>query len=153
MAKRTSRKHLDVAVAVIERRGRFLICQRSKTSSHAGCWEFPGGKRNPGELWQACLRREVKEELGVSIRDLKELDRYSHKYPWYTVAFRFFRCAIASGIPRPLNADALRWVPQERLFRYRFPPANRRVLERLRRRDLFLTEGHGTINARTRRRP
>ncbi len=152
MTKRASREHLDVAVAVIERRGRFLICQRPKTSSHAGCWEFPGGKRNPRESWPACLRREVKEELGVSIRGLKEFDRYSHKYPWYTVTFRFFRCAIASGVPRPLDADALRWVPRGRLFRYRFPPANRRVLERLRGLGLSLTDRRGIINARIRRR-
>jgi len=118
---------------VIERERRFLICQRPKTSSHAGCWEFPGGKRNPGESWLGCLRREIKEELGVAIGSVREIERYSHRYPGYTVAFRFFQCSISSGAPRPLGADALRWVHRGQLFRYRFPPANRRMLDRLRR--------------------
>ena len=128
---RTGPRSISVAIAVIERRGRFLVCQRSAHDDFAGYWEFPGGKRERGESWRACLRREVREELGISVRAIVEFDRYRYRYPEHHVAFRIFRCALARGRPRPLDAQALRWVPLNRLRRYRFPPANRRLVERL----------------------
>ncbi len=124
-------KRLDVAVAVIERRGRFLVCQRSADDDLAGYWEFPGGKRKRAESWEACLRREIREELGVSLRGISEFDRFRYSYPEHRVSFRVFRCAVARGHPRPLDACAMRWVPRNRLWRYRFPPANRRLIEAL----------------------
>lgn len=128
---RRSQRRLHAAVAVIERRGRLLICRRREGDSFGGCWEFPGGKREPGESWEACLRREVREELGVSVRALRPYGWMRHAFPDGTVSFRVFRCAIARGRPRPLGAQALRWVSAAELSRYRFPPANRRLLARL----------------------
>ena len=124
-------RRVHAAIAVIERRGRYLICQRRRTDYLGGYWEFPGGKREPGESWEACVRRELREELGVSVRALRPLLTLSHRYADRLVIFRIFRCAIARGTPKPREANALRWVPSSRLTRYRFPPANRPLIRRL----------------------
>ena len=124
-------RRIDVAIAVIERRGRVLICQRSPGDDHAGYWEFPGGKRKRGESWTVCLRREILEELGVRLAALTECGRFRYTYPTRRVSFRVFRCTIRRGRPRPLDAQALCWVPWRRLSRYRFPSANRLLIQRL----------------------
>jgi mutator protein MutT len=122
---------IQAALAVIERRGRYLICRRRPQAVLGGYWEFPGGKRLPGESWETCLRRELREELGISVRSLKAFERLRHRYPHAAITFRVFRCRIARGEPRPLGAERLRWVGRNELKRYRFPPANRRLLNRL----------------------
>ena len=124
-------KRLYAAVAVIERRGRILICRRHAHDSFGGLWEFPGGKREPGETWEACLRRELREEIGVAVRAIRPYDTMRHEFEDGTVLFRVFRCAIARGKPKALDAQALRWVQVKHLGRYRFPPANHSVIARL----------------------
>lgn len=131
MRNQRSVRRVQAALAVIERRGRCLICRRRPGGFLGGYWEFPGGKREPGESWTACVRRELREELGV---------RATHVTPWMRVRrrgverrpvlFMVFRCGIA-GRPRALSAETLRWVSLRHLGRYRFPPANRPILERL----------------------
>ena len=131
---RTGRDRVvHAAIAVIERRGRYLVCQRRAGDFLGGYWEFPGGKREAGESWEACLRRELREELGVALKAIRPYGRMRYGYGDRTVAFQIFRCAIASGRPRPLDAQALRWVAAGHLRRYRFPPANRLLLDRLSR--------------------
>ena len=130
MRKRTYRITC-AAIAVIKRRGRFLICRRHAGGFFGGYWEFPGGKREPGESWEACVRRELQEELGVAARVLKPFAGMRYRYTGGVVLFKVFRCAIARGVPRPLDAQALRWVTSKQLASYRFPPANRRLIARL----------------------
>jgi mutator protein MutT len=108
-----------------------LVCQRLVTDDLGGYWEFPGGKRRQGESWEACLRRELREELGVDVGTLSEFDRFRYRDTQGDVSFRVFRCAIVRGRPRPLTARRLRWVAANRLSRYRFPPANQRLIDRL----------------------
>ena len=128
-----TRGHVQAAIALIERRGRYLICRRRPGDFLGGYWEFPGGKREPGESWEACLRRELREELGVAVRALKPFGGLRYRYAKGPIVFKVFRCAIARGRPRPLAAAALRWVPPRRLIRYRFPPANRPLITHLSR--------------------
>ncbi len=122
-----------VALAVIERRGRYLICQRSPDKFLGGYWEFPGGKRESGESWEACLRRELREELGVAVRAVRAFGSLRYRHRRGMIRFKVYRCAIARGRPRPLDAAALRWVSPARLADYRFPPANRSLIARLTR--------------------
>ena len=58
---------LVVAVALFDADGRVLLTQRPQGKSMAGLWEFPGGKVEAGELPEAALTREIREELGVEI--------------------------------------------------------------------------------------
>src|SRR3989338_3208009 len=132
MSKRQPRV-VHVAIAVIERRGAVLICRRRLRDSFGGYWEFPGGKREPGESWNACLRRELKEELGVRVVRVASAGRLYHWLRRREAFFRVFRCRINEGRPRPLAAQAVRWVPRAQLPRYRFPPANAPLIRRLSR--------------------
>ena len=123
---------LQVAIALIEARGRYLVCRRRSGSDFAGYWEFPGGKRHPGESWEACLRREALEELGVRLRAVRPDGRFRHDYPHRSVVFRVFRCRLTPRArPKPMSASALRWASPRTLRRLRVPPANRRLVERL----------------------
>ena len=123
---------MAAALAVIERRGRILICRRRPGGFLGGFWEFPGGKRKPRESWEACLRRELREELGIAVTAIRPLCRLRHRYPGRPMfTFQVFRCRITQGRPRPLASVALRWVPARALTRYRFPPANRPLIEGL----------------------
>jgi mutator protein MutT len=125
---------VEVSAGLIFRAGRLLITQRPAGGHLAGLWEFPGGKREPGESFEACLRRELQEELGVDVRVHEEVERITHSYPEKTVHLRFFRCALADlgGAPRALGCQAVAWVTREMLADYEFPAADARLLAMLR---------------------
>ena len=123
-------KRIDVAFAVVKRRGKFLICQRKAGTHLAGYWEFPGGKREPGESWLACLRREIREELGVSVVRARRWTSLSHRYPGKCIRFTVFRCELR-GTPKALQVNKLRWVKASHLPRFKFPPADAELICRL----------------------
>lgn len=122
---------VQAALALVERRGRFLICRRRRGGHLGGFWEFPGGKRKAGEPWAACLRRELREELGIAARSVRPYGRFAYEYADRHILFKVFRCVLAKGRPRPLAAQTLRWVRPSQLPRYRFPPANRGLIRRI----------------------
>ena len=96
----------------------------------AGHWEFPGGKRQPTETLEACLIREIKEELDAEIDVGVEILATTHEYPERTVELRFFRCELKSD-PRPVLGQALRWVPRSDLASFPLPPADNELVRRL----------------------
>ena len=125
--------HIDVVAAVIERAGRILIARRLAGSHLGGLWEFPGGKRQPGETPEAALVREVREELDAAVTVGELLDDVEWTYPEKTVRLLFFRCALRDE-PRAAEGQEIAWVAPAELDRYEFPPADGRLIERLRRR-------------------
>jgi 8-oxo-dGTP diphosphatase len=122
---------IEVAAALIERGGRVLIAKRPETAHLAGLWEFPGGKREPGESFEACLAREVREELGVEVTVGEEVRQVRHGYPDRTVEIRFFRCRVVEGEPRAVQVADIAWVPPAELARYPFPPADEEIVREL----------------------
>lgn len=120
----SERARVEVAAAVIESEGRYLVAQRRPDQTFPLHWEFPGGKREPGESWEACLERELREELDVDARVGALVDAVTHEYADLTVALRFFRCAVLRGEPRPLGCHDLRWAPAAELARLAFPEAD-----------------------------
>lgn len=123
-------KRVEVAVAVIEKMGQILICQRLPGSSYAGYWEFPGGKRELAETPQECAIREVSEELGIGIRCIRRLDTLEHQYPNALVTIHAFLCEHLDGEPQALQVAQFRWIDPGDLDQYQFPEANGPLLEK-----------------------
>ncbi len=101
---------IEVTAAIIERDGLVLIARRPPGGRHPGCWEFPGGKVEPGETSQKCLAREMAEEMGVGIEVGELLAKGYHAYPDITIELFAFRCVIVSGEPADVGCSAHRWV-------------------------------------------
>lgn len=110
-----------------------LITQRPAQAHLGGLWEFPGGKREEGESFEQCLRRELVEELGIEVTAGELLEDLTYNYPQKTVRLKFFRCSLKQGEPRAVGCADLRWVTREQLNNYTFPPADARLLDRLSR--------------------
>jgi 8-oxo-dGTP diphosphatase len=118
---------IDVVAAVIEDRGRFLLARRLAGTHLAGTWEFPGGKCEPGETHEACLVRELREELDVEAIIGPEILVTEHTYPERTVRLHFRACAI-TGPPRAMLGQSLRWASREELGSIEFPAADRTLV-------------------------
>jgi 8-oxo-dGTP diphosphatase len=121
-----------VTAAVIERDGEFLVTRRLRGTHLAGYWEFPGGKCNADEPHEACLIREIAEELDTSIRVGPEIHRVAHEYPELIVELHFFRCELL-GEPRPVLGQERRWVARRELAALEFPPADAELIALLAR--------------------
>ena len=121
----------DVAAGLVFRDGMLLITLRYDDAHLGGLWEFPGGKVESGETFEACLLRELREELGivVEIQDLIETD--THAYPGKTVRLKFFRCRWVANEPRALGCADFKWVTAGDLRQYEFPAADAVLIERL----------------------
>jgi mutator protein MutT len=129
------RQFIEVSAALLFRGGRLLITQRPAKSHLGGRWEFPGGKREPGETFQQCLVREIREELGVEIAVGELFEEISHVYPEKAVRLKFFRCGLLAGEPQPLDCAAVKWIDRAGLDEHEFPAADAQLLEKLKRPD------------------
>jgi mutator protein MutT len=133
-----NRKSIEVSAALIFRDGKLLITQRHAKSHLGGLWEFPGGKREPGETFEQCLIREIREELGVEISVGELFEEVSHDYPEKSVRLKFFICKLISGEPQPLDCAAMKWIEKTELANFEFPAADAQLLEKL-KRQVWLT--------------
>ena len=124
-------KTLQVAAAVIEKEGSFLITKRLKRSHLGHCWEFPGGKLERGETLEECVIRECKEELNISVKPLHKIQELVHHYPEVSVHLHFFLCDHLSGEPQAIECADFSWVTPSDLTQYEFPEADRAIINQL----------------------
>jgi mutator protein MutT len=124
-----SESRVEIAVAVVEHQGRFLIGKRPDDAALGGYWEFPGGKVEQGESPADAATRECLEETGVAVRVVGEYLIVDHDYAHGALSIHFFACA-PDGNVNELPAR-FRWTPRGELREYRFPPANERLLSLL----------------------
>lgn len=108
-------RHLHVTCAIIERDGLVLAAQRGPAMSMPLKWEFPGGKIDPGESREQCLKRELREELGIAISVGTPLSPVTHRYPGFTVTLYPFICALEGGAPTLHEHAAIAWLPPREL--------------------------------------
>jgi mutator protein MutT len=123
---------IEVSAALIFHDGKLLITQRHRGAHLGGLWEFPGGKREPGETFEQCLVREIREEIGIEVEVGEMFEEISHTYAERTVHLKFFTCKLISGKPRTLDCAAFKWVDKTELADFEFPAADTRLLEKLR---------------------
>lgn len=109
----SGRRLLVVACGIIWRGNRFLGACRPRGKPHAGKWEFPGGKVEPGESPARALVRELREELSVSVRCPMFWRKVRHVYPESIVELHFFQVTEFDGEPLPNDGQELRWLTPE----------------------------------------
>jgi mutator protein MutT len=128
---------IDVSAALIFHQRKLLITQRHRDSHLGGLWEFPGGKREPGETFEECLAREIREELDMEIKVGELFEEITHAYETKTVHLKFFICEWTGGEPQALGCAAFKWIQKNGLAENEFPAADERLLEMLRTKGPF----------------
>ena len=128
---------IEVAAGLVFRGGKLLITQRAPDSHLGGLWEFPGGKREANETFEECLRRELREELGIEVEVRELIESIDHDYPERSVHLKFFRCAWLRHEPQKLFCHDFVWITAGELSNYEFPAADARLLEKLRNSPEF----------------
>ena len=125
-----------VVAALICREERFLICQRPPEKARGLLWEFAGGKVEPGERPEQALVRECREELAITVTPGPVYAELIHDYPELRVRLTVFQVREFQGEPQLLEHRDLRWIRPEESGEFDFCPADRPLLERLRREGL-----------------
>jgi len=120
---------VEVAIGIVVRDGWVLICQRPHDGVLGGYWEFPGGKREPNESIDDCLRREIKEEVDLDVLVVAEQTPIEHEYPHAHVTLYPRLCQIIAGEAHPHASEQLMWVRPTSLADFEFPPANAPLLQ------------------------
>ncbi|HHP7243226.1 MAG TPA: A/G-specific adenine glycosylase [Elainellaceae cyanobacterium] len=124
--------HKNIGVAVIwNEQQQILIDRRRQEGLLGGLWEFPGGKIEPGETVEACIKREISEELDIEIQVGDRLTVIEHAYSHFRVTLHVHHCAYLGGEPKPLECDEIRWVNLDEIDQYPFPKANERIIKAL----------------------
>jgi 8-oxo-dGTP diphosphatase len=124
--------HFHVAAGILhDSAGQVLITERLCDGPFDGLWEFPGGKINGDESADEALRRELEEELGIEITDLRPLMELHHEYPDRIVDLEFFLVSAWNGEPRGLEGQGVRWLPAAELDPVELLPADAPVVAAL----------------------
>ena len=127
---------ITVTAAILVKDARVFIAQRKAHARLAGKWEFPGGKVEQGETPEACLKRELKEELAIDATVGDYMDESVYEYDFGTVRILFYR-AFWDGRPiASRDHQSVQWVSLEELTQYDFTPADLPLVEKL---------GNGTL--------
>jgi 8-oxo-dGTP diphosphatase len=113
-----------VVAALVEQQGRILLSQRRSDQSFPLAWEFPGGKVEPGEAPVAALVREVKEELGCTVRVDEIAEVVFHAYADFDLVMLVYLATVVAGTPSAVEVEAIAWVPPEALVTMTMPPAD-----------------------------
>ncbi|BAZ43322.1 mutator protein MutT [Chondrocystis sp. NIES-4102] len=129
-------EHKQIGVAVISNQQKqILIDRRKATGEMGGLWEFPGGKVETGETIEACIKREIKEELGLDVVVGDRLITITHNYQTFDVTLYVHDCQYITGEPQPIECEEIHWVSAAELNKYQFPAANSQIVKLLQQRD------------------
>jgi 8-oxo-dGTP diphosphatase len=115
---------ISVAAAIIEKDDTVLIAKRAAHKSQAGYWEFPGGKIESNETGEACLRRELLEELNITVEVNGFFVENEHTYDNNTILLKAYMCNFQYGEIVLVDHDQAEWVKKEDLNTYNWAPAD-----------------------------
>ena len=140
--KKAPTPHYDVAAGMVwNDAGQVLIAQRPLDGLLGGLWEFPGGKQEDGETLEACLKRELSEELAIEVEVGEVFTVVKHAFTHFKITLHAFTCTyVDTGTPpQTLGVRDYAWVMPDALDRYSFGKADRQVIAAMRRRkDMLL---------------
>lgn len=135
MAQRT---HVAVGVIYNSTKDRVLISKRLDHQHLAGYWEFPGGKVESNEDVFTALKRELYEELGITINAAKAYTKVSYDYPDKSVLLDVWKVTDWSDSPVSCEGQEIQWVEIADLKNYKFPNANKHIVQSILLNELFL---------------
>ena len=127
-------KEIQVMAAILVQDGRLFATQRGYGPDKDG-WEFPGGKVEPGEDKRDAIKREMKEELLVDIEPGEALPEVVMDYPAFRIHLHCYLCTLVSGKLTLLEHEAARWLSREELDLVSWLPADREVIELLKKKN------------------
>lgn len=125
------RSRLLVVAALIEKGDLVLLSQRRPDQALPLCWEFPGGKIEPGESPEVALAREIEEELGCKVRVGGVVDVVFHPYPDFDLYMLLYRCDVVAGVPAAVAVHDVWWWPKAEIKSLPLPPADVPLVARL----------------------
>ena len=141
----SSESLVDVTAAVIGGPdGRILVCSRPEGKHMAGKWEFPGGKIEPDETAEACIRREIREELGMEIAVGPVFTVMEHDYGVKYVRVTFF-LAVSDDAPSAKDRQGFRWVTPEEIDSVDFLDADRPVSAEIQKKSEKISDIYNKI--------
>jgi 8-oxo-dGTP diphosphatase len=121
---------VHVAVGVIVNRQReILIAKRLENQHQGGLWEFPGGKVKRDEKVQDALKRELKEEVNITVRECASLMRIEHDYGDKQVLLDVWYVNVYSGDAKGCEGQEVAWIKSKEFPDYAFPAANKAIIE------------------------
>jgi 8-oxo-dGTP diphosphatase len=127
-------KIVNVAVGVIKKNNAIFICKRADEQHQGGLWEFPGGKVEAGESVFAALKRELSEEVGITIHSSSQLMVIEHDYGDKCVKLDIHVVSNFSGEAHGAEGQPSEWVAINELSNYEFPAANTEIIEKIQAR-------------------
>ena len=122
---------IKVTAAIFVNDGMLLIAKRKPTGRLPNLWEFPGGKIEPNETPEACLKRELKEEFDVDVTVGEYLGSNIHAYDFGTIELTAFKAFWEKGDFKLLDHVEIRWVFTHELDQFEFAPADTVFVEQL----------------------
>lgn len=132
--------HKKIGVAAIRNNsGQILIDRRRNKGDMAGLWEFPGGKIEPDETIEECIKREIREELAIEIEVVEPLMTIEHTYTNFRVTLFVYYCNLIRGEPQPIECDEVCWVTPVELDQFTFPEANLQIIKKL-QKSFYLSQ-------------
>ena len=126
----TTRKHIEVAAAIITDHGKIFATQRGYGEFKDG-WEFPGGKIEQGETPQQAVIREVREELDAEIEVGELFDTVEYDYPDFHLTMYCFICTVKSGDLVLKEHEAAKWLSEDSLDSVAWLPADIELIKKL----------------------
>jgi A/G-specific adenine glycosylase len=127
--------HVAVTAGVIRRGDKLLIAQRPLDGMLGGLWEFPGGKREGRESLAACLKREIREELGIEIEVGEKVMAIDHAYTHFRITLHVFECCYQGGEAEPIEVADFAWVSADELGGYAFAVTDQQIIRWLKGRE------------------
>lgn len=127
---RNSKIEIKVAVGILEKDGRIFIQKRAGKGLMAGLWEFPGGKMEGTETLEATLIREIREETGLEIQNIRPFMTLKHAYTRFLVDLHCFLAEPLPGSVTLSSASEFQWIEAEKIRTLPFPAANVKIIEK-----------------------
>lgn len=120
-----------VAAVIWAKNKKILITKRPDNKPQGGFWEFPGGKIERDETPTEGLFRELKEELAISVLEMRPFVKLEHEYPERSIILDVWMVEKFTGNARGNEGQTIAWVSIDQLNQYQFPEANRLIVDKL----------------------